>query len=55
MTSVFVYIVASMGNGGITPIKLALAGSATSAVHYHLVSAIMLQEEMLWTLLDFGS
>lgn len=42
MTSVFVYIVASMGNGGITPIKLALAGSATSAVLSSLVSAIML-------------
>jgi len=42
VTSVFVYIVASMGNGGITPIKLALAGSATSAVLSSLVSAIML-------------
>lgn len=42
VTSVFVYIVASMGNGAITPIKLALAGSATSAVLSSLVSAIML-------------
>lgn len=42
ITSVFVYGVAAMGNGGVTPIKLALAGSATSAVLSSLVSAVIL-------------
>ncbi|WP_160686570.1 iron ABC transporter permease [Clostridium sp. C2-6-12] len=42
LTSIFVYGMASIGNGGITPIKLALAGSATSAVLSSLVSAIIL-------------
>lgn len=42
ITSVFVYGVSAMGNGGVTPIKLALAGSATSAVLSSLVSAIIL-------------
>jgi iron complex transport system permease protein len=42
VTSVFVYVVASIGSGGMTPIKLALAGAATSAVLSSLVSAIIL-------------
>ncbi|WP_160679800.1 iron chelate uptake ABC transporter family permease subunit [Clostridium sp. C8-1-8] len=42
ITSVFVYGVASIGSGGMTPIKLALAGAATSAVLSSLVSAIIL-------------
>jgi iron complex transport system permease protein len=42
ITSVFVYFVASIGSGGMTPIKLALAGAATSAVLSSLVSAVIL-------------
>jgi iron complex transport system permease protein len=42
ITSIFVYGIASIGNGGMTPIKLALAGSATSAVLSSLVSAVIL-------------
>ncbi len=42
ITSVFVYFVASIGNGGMTPLKLALAGAATSAVLSSLVSAVIL-------------
>lgn len=42
ITAVFVYGIGSMGSGGATPIKLALAGSATSAALSSLVSAIIL-------------
>lgn len=42
LTSIFVYSIASIGSGGMTPIKLALAGSATSAVLTSLVSVIIL-------------
>jgi len=42
LTAVFVYMIASAGNGGMTPIKLALSGSAASAVLTSLVSVIML-------------
>lgn len=42
LTALFVYGIGSMGRGGATPIKLALAGSATSAALSSLVSAIML-------------
>ncbi|WP_217178764.1 iron ABC transporter permease [Streptomyces sp. AC495_CC817] len=38
----FVYTVGSLGRGGATPLKLALAGAATSAAFASLVSAIML-------------
>lgn len=38
----FVYIVGSIGPGGATPIKLALAGAATTAALSSLVSAILL-------------
>lgn len=40
--AVFVYGIGSMGYGGATPIKLALAGAATSAALSSLVSAILL-------------
>ncbi len=42
VTSVFVYKIGSMGYGGATPIKLALAGAATSAALSSLVSAVIL-------------
>lgn len=42
ITSVFVYLIASIGNGGITPIKLALSGAATSMALSSLVSTVML-------------
>lgn len=42
ITAVFVYRIGSMGSGGATPIKLALAGAATSAALSSLVSAVML-------------
>ena len=42
VTAVFVYGIGSMGQGGATPIKLALAGAATSAALSSLVSAIIL-------------
>ncbi len=38
----FVYAVGSLGRGGATPLKLALAGAATSAAFTSLVSAILL-------------
>lgn len=40
--AVFVYAVGSLGRGGATPLKLALAGAATSAAFMSLVSAILL-------------
>lgn len=40
--AVFVYSVGSLGRGGATPLKLALAGAATSAAMTSLVSAILL-------------
>jgi iron complex transport system permease protein len=42
VTAVFVYRIGSMGSGGATPIKLALAGAATSAALSSLVSAVIL-------------
>ena len=42
VTSIFVYGVGSLGYGGATPIKLALAGAATSAALSSLVNAIIL-------------
>lgn len=42
ITAVFVFGIGSMGRGGATPIKLVLAGAATSAALASLVSAIML-------------
>jgi len=42
LTAVFVYAVGSLGPGGPTPVKLALAGVATSAVLSCAISAVML-------------
>ncbi|KAB1438419.1 FecCD family ABC transporter permease [Candidatus Galacturonibacter soehngenii] len=42
LTAFFVYRIGSMGSGGATPIKLALAGTATSAALTSIVSAIVL-------------
>lgn len=42
VTALFVMGVGSMGNGGPTPVKLVLAGAATSAVLSSLVSAIII-------------
>lgn len=42
IAATFVYTVGSMGRGGATPLKLALAGAATSAAFASLISAIML-------------
>lgn len=41
-TAVFVYVIGSLGRGGATPLKLALAGTATSISFYSLVVAVML-------------
>lgn len=40
--SLFVYVVGSIGRGGATPLKLALAGAATTAAATSLISAILL-------------
>ncbi|MDL5350089.1 iron ABC transporter permease [Microbacterium sp. zg-YB36] len=40
--AVFVYSVGSLGRGGATPLKLTLAGAATSAAFISLVSAVLL-------------
>lgn len=40
--AVFVYAVGSLGRGGATPLKLALAGAATSAAFASFVSAVVL-------------
>ncbi len=42
VAATFVYVVGSMGRGGATPLKLALAGAATSAAFSSLISAILL-------------
>ena len=42
ITAIFVYGIGSLGYGGATPIKLALAGAATSAALSSLVSAVIL-------------
>jgi iron complex transport system permease protein len=42
VTAVFVYSVASIGRGGATAVKLALAGAATTAAFSSLTSAILL-------------
>lgn len=42
IAAVFVYTVGSLGRGGATPLKLALAGAATSAAFASLISAVML-------------
>lgn len=42
ITAIFVYGIGSMGSGGATPLKLVLAGAATSAALSSLVMAIMI-------------
>ena len=42
VAAVFVYTVGSLGRGGATPLKLALAGAATTAAFASLVGAVML-------------
>lgn len=42
LAAVFVYVVGSLGRGGATPLKLALAGAATSAALASFVTAIVL-------------
>lgn len=42
VAAVFVYAVGSMGRGGATPLKLALAGAATSAALVSFISAVVL-------------
>jgi iron complex transport system permease protein len=42
ITAIFVYGIGSMGRGGATPLKLVLAGAATSAALSSLVTAIMI-------------
>jgi len=42
VTAMFVYSIGSIGRGGATPIKLALAGAATSAALSSLISAVLL-------------
>lgn len=42
IVAIFVYVVGSFGSGGASPIKLALAGTATSAALSSLVTAIIL-------------
>jgi len=42
VAAVFVYIVGSLGRGGATPLKLTLAGAASSAAFVSLISAVML-------------
>ncbi|MCJ1698095.1 iron ABC transporter permease [Rathayibacter festucae] len=42
IAAVFVYVVGSLGRGGATPLKLALAGAATSAALVSVISAIVL-------------
>lgn len=42
LTSILVYTLGSLGQGGTTPIKLALAGAAVSAALSSLVSAVIL-------------
>lgn len=42
VAAVFVYIVGSLGRGGATPLKLVLAGAATSAAASSFISAVVL-------------
>ncbi len=42
LAAVFVYIVGSLGRGGATPLKLALAGAATAAAASSFITAVVL-------------
>ncbi|QCR20861.1 iron ABC transporter permease [Agrococcus sp. SGAir0287] len=50
LAATFVYVVGSLGRGGPTPIKLALAGAATSAALSSLVGAILLPRTDVMTI-----
>lgn len=52
-TAIFVYGIGSMGKGGATPIKLVLAGAATSAALSSLVTAIMIPRSYVIDLYRF--
>ena len=55
ITAIFVFGIGSIGSGGATPLKLVLAGAATSAALSSLVMAIMItRSKELWINLDFG-
>lgn len=53
LTSVFVYAIGSTGRGGATPVKLALAGAATTAALSSLISAILLPRIDVMTVFRF--
>lgn len=53
LAAVFVYAVGSVGPGGATPIKLALAGAATTAALSSLVSAVLLPRAQAMTQFRF--
>lgn len=42
LSAIFVYVIGSLGRGGATPLKLALAGAATSVAFSSLVIAVVL-------------
>ncbi|CAM5211281.1 Iron ABC transporter OS=Lysinibacillus sphaericus OX=1421 GN=LS41612_21660 PE=3 SV=1 [Lysinibacillus sphaericus] len=55
LTAIFVFTVGSIGSGGATPIKLVLAGAATSAILSSLVVAVMIpRTKVMDSNLDFG-
>lgn len=54
ITAVFVFGIGSMGRGGATPIKLLLAGAATSAALLRLSPQLLFRALMLRISLDFG-
>jgi iron complex transport system permease protein len=53
LTAVFVYVIGSLGYGGMTPLKLALAGAATAAAFTSLISAILLPRVDIMTTFRF--
>ncbi len=53
ITAAFVYAIGSLGYGGATPIKLALAGAATSAALSSLVSAVTLPRTQVMNVFRF--
>lgn len=53
LTAVFVYVIGSLGYGGMTPLKLALAGAATAAAFTSLISAILLPRVDILTTFRF--
>jgi iron complex transport system permease protein len=53
VAAVFVYAIGSLGRGGATPLKLALAGAATSAALSSLVSAVLLPRVDILTTFQF--